>query len=154
MESMLETAVKFAKTQKHEMTIEQLREALENSSNGGVFGGNALSDFFRWNPFSKAPIDRAYERYCLVTFQGWTEDDVTQKHADEDLGESLLERLREHCGPQGFHPLCCSPRRDKEDGLGFWVNTGRQTQIDGWKTQEELEAFLAKKEQIKDRARF
>lgn len=55
----------------------------------------------------------------------------------------MKERAKELSGGSyGPSPLCCSPSRTKE-GLRFWVNTGTFSQIDGWKTQEELEAWLA-----------
>lgn len=123
-----------------------LKNAIESSTNGGVFGGNSLSYFFDWNPFGKPPIDRPYQRWCLVNFSGMTEKEVDQKFADEDLGEVLLEKMQTvirelNKGRYGLLPMCCSPSRGR-DGLRFWVNTGAFTQIDGWKTQKELEDYI------------
>lgn len=128
-------------------SAEGLREAVSKTSDSMVFSGNALADFFNWNPFSKTPIDRPYFRYVLKRFGDQSDEEIDQKFADEDLGDSLLERMKERAkelsgGSYGPSPLCCSPSRTKE-GLRFWVNTGTFSQIDGWKTQEELEAWLA-----------
>jgi hypothetical protein len=130
----------------------------KTSPNGNPFSGNALASFFDWNPFSKKPIDRDYLRFCLVTFHDWTQEQVDQKFADEDLGESLLDRInakmKQLANERYFSPaLCCSPRRTK-DGLGFWVNTGRRTQVDGWHTQAELEDFINNATAIVDIAKY
>lgn len=135
-----------------------LEDAIAKSHNGGVFGGNALSSFFRWNPFDEAPIDRTYERFCLVKFCGKTDAEVDQKYADQDLGKSLRERinaaiLERHGRDFYTTAMCCSPNRNGKE-LKFWVNTGRQTQIDGWKTQAELERFIRSGEKIRDRANY
>ena len=112
------------------------------------FGGDALSSFFDYNPFTKFPVDRDYLRFCLVQLQGGTDEAVDQQFADEDLGDTLLSRmqkkLREGCSPGQYvsTPMCCSPTRN-EDGLRFWINDGTSTPINGWKTEEEIEAFIA-----------
>lgn len=142
VESMLKSASEFI-----EMDYEEFKSGVENSSCGGLFGGNALSSFFNWNPFSEAPIDRDYERFCLLNFGDMTDKEVDQKFSDEDLGKELLEamkkKVRESSDGRYVHlPMCCSPNRTK-DGLRFWINTGRSTQIDGWKTEDEIREFLA-----------
>jgi hypothetical protein len=141
VESMLKLASSYIK-----VTPDQLREAIKISSNGGVFGGNALSSFFGWNPFSKAPIDRDYEKFCLTEISGKPVGEVDQMHADQDLGEKLLEKMDikiQKATPGTFlYPLCCRPCRQNDGSLHFWINTGRFTQIDGWKTQQEIEEFL------------
>ncbi len=133
---------------------EELMTALEQSKNGGIFGGNALSSFFDWNPFSEPPIDEFYEKWCLMKFDNKTSKEVDQMHADLALGKKLLARLNEAIRER--HPddyvraLCCSPQRNG-DGVQFWVNTGRSTQIDGWKYQKQLEDFITSKEKLVDR---
>lgn len=124
-----------------------LRMALESGREGGPFSGNALSDFFEWNPFSDAPVDRDYFRFCLVQFDGKTEEEVNQQFADEDLGKEYNERINSlirKANPNSYsRTLCCSPKRSENGNeLAFWINTGRSTQIDGWKTPEDIEAFL------------
>ena len=126
----------------------ELEAALHKSDHSGnPFGGDALSSFFDWNPFSKPPIDRDYLRFCLIKFEGKTDEQVDVQYADEDKGEELKALLQAHIkrnprnGYASIH--ACSPRRS-EDGnnLAFWVNTGKTTQIDGWKDEEALRAFL------------
>lgn len=129
-----------------------LDEAVVKADNGpSPFGGNALANFFDWNPFSESPVDRDYERFCMVKFEGKTEAQVDQRYADEDLGKDLRERinvvLQEH-ERNGPTAMCCSPRRDQDGNLKFWVNTGTTTQIDGWQTRERLEAFITAKERL------
>ncbi len=124
--------------------VEKLRKAIDASTNGGLFGGNALADFFGWNPFSLPPHHREYLRFCLVKFDDKTEAEVNQQFSDEDLGKDLLCRINQtikRVSTNWNFAMCCRPRRNK-NGLVFWINTGRSTQIDGWKTQEELEAFI------------
>jgi hypothetical protein len=81
----------------------------------------------------------------LINFSGCTEDEVNQKYSDQDLGRNLLERINKKI--RSYDPnhficaLCCSPRRTSGN-LKFWINTGRPTQIDGWKTQEQIEDYL------------
>lgn len=138
--SMLKLASNYIK-----VTPEELNEAVKISSNGGVFGGNSLSAFFSWNPFSEAPIDREYERFCLIKISGKSEKEIDQKHADEDLGKEFLEKLIvkiKAAMPNSYLiPMCCSPNREGKK-VSFWINTGRDTQIDGWKTQKDIEDFL------------
>jgi len=128
-------------------SAEELKEAVGKTRGGAVFSGNALCDFFDWNPFTTPPVDRPYLRYVLKRFGDQSDKEIDQRFADEDLGDSLLERMKarakelsgSHYGPS---PLCCSPSRTR-GVLRFWVNTGTFSQIDGWKTQEELEAWMA-----------
>lgn len=142
IDSMLEAAVSCEKGP----TIEALRKVVFKSRVGGVFGGNSLSDFFNWNPFGEAPIKEDYERWCHVHVWGGTEEEIVQTQADRALGKALLAKINAHIrkGNPGSYSsaLCCSPRRNG-DALGFWINTGRSTQIDGWKTMADIEAFLA-----------
>ena|SRR5688572_15799370 len=127
-------------------SAENLRKAVEKSSCGGVFGGDSLSRFFDVNPFSPPTTEHdEYLRWCKIHIEKQDPVEVDQYFADKALGIELLAKLKEKCRAAGNGytiPMCCSPRRSK-DGLGFWINTGSMTQIDGWKTQEEIEAFLA-----------
>jgi len=153
VETMLDSACKFVKCDKTELT-----KALKQSHEGGnPFRGNSLSAFFDWNPFSKPPIDRDYEGFCLIKFSGWTEEKVLQKWADQDLGEKLLEKINakfKQIAPNNYYSaLCCSPRRD-DSGLAFWVNTGRRTQIDGWQTEESIEEFFNNATEVIDKAKY
>lgn len=134
--------------------IVDLTNAVANTGSGGPFGADALSSFFDWNPFCKAPIDRDYLRYVLITFQGKTNEEVNQKYADEDLGDSLLTRINAKMkelagGKYGPFAMYCQPSRDG-DNLKFWVNTGERTNVDGWKTQAELEDFIANATEVKN----
>jgi len=146
--SMISSAAAFI-----QVPIEKLRTVLEAARSGGVFGGNALADFFRWNPFSEPPIQEEYEHYCWV--QIWKRDpkEIEQIQSDRALGRSLLERLDQalataHKGDElPPHAYCCSPQRGPS-GLRFWINTGRMTQIDGWKAQAEIESFIASGEKL------
>jgi hypothetical protein len=127
----------------------ELKNAIENNpsdrSGSNPFGGNALSSFF---PFSKAPIDRKYERYCLVRFNEMTDAEVDQKYADQDQGELYLKQINDvirNVGREGFpcysSALCCRPDR-RSGSLQFWINTGGSSVIDGWKTADEIESFI------------
>lgn len=129
-----------------------------NKNKVGPFDGNALSSFFDWNPFVEPPIDRPYQKFCLMKFYKWPEEKVNQMWADEDLGKALLDLMQEKCrklakGGYISMPMCCDPNRRKDGSLYFWVNTGRQTQIDGWKTQEELESWINSDETLVDIAK-
>lgn len=159
IDSMINSAAKFLKKKCRKFTTgkkakdiaDEMSEILKTTANT-PFNGDALSDFFDYNPFQKPKIDREYLRYCLVNISGHTHEEVDQQFADEDLGDELLEKINEAnkkrtggSSPYGImlstRALCCSPRRDK-DGLKFWVNTGRDTEVDGWRTEEELRAFI------------
>jgi len=142
VDSMIDAASCFIKCLPTE-----LRSAVEKSTCGDVFGGNALANFFNWNPFSDPPIDRDYLRYCLMTFNGKTKKEVNQQFADENLGKKLKKKLNEHIRKSAGDRyvstvMCCSPRRLEDGSLQFWVNTGRPTQIDYWQTEESLREFL------------
>ena len=162
VDSMLSLAAEYLQTyakpyQKVEKDtiVSELKAAIEATHSGNPFGGNALSRFFDWNPFEnpKRFIDRDYQRYCLKRFNNMTDAEIDQKYADEDLGESLYKSinkaLRERHSGEWRSICCCQPRRNGTD-LKFWVNTGQRTNLDGWKTREELEAFIASGEKIKD----
>ena len=143
IDSMLDAASASAGCDRKE-----LEAALHKSDHSGnPFSGNALSSFFDWNPFSKPPVDRDYLRFCLTKFSGKTDEEVNVQYADEDKGEELKALLDAHIksnprnGYASVHS--CSPRRSKDGNkLAFWVNTGNSTQIDGWKDEEALRAFL------------
>jgi len=92
-------------------------------------------------------------------------DVVKTAHAKslEDLGNSLLKRMkkmqRRLNGIKGntfrdykYHlsPICCSANEDDDGSIRFWINTGRCTQIDGWQTQESIEAFIESDEKLVD----
>jgi hypothetical protein len=152
IDSMIKTASEFIGC-----TQVELMTAIKGSDNGGIFGGNAICDFFNHNPFDKFKVDEKYERFCLVKFNEMTDKDVDQKFADRNLGEVLLEKMIKKCreSNKGYVslPMCCSPRRGN-DGLGFWINTGRCTQIDGWKTEKQINEFLNSDGILHDTAKF
>ena len=156
VDSMLALAAEYIKVPMHD-----LKKAVEVSGRGGAgpFGGNCLSSFFRWNPFSEAPIDREYQKFCLINFDGKTEAEVDQKFADEDKGETLLARINEKIksnpeNPRFVDAMCCSPRRNEDGDFWFWINTGRRTVIDGPKTEQEIEEFLAGDGALNDTATY
>jgi len=139
-DSMLQAAAKYIKA-----PLVDLEKAI--NIDGGPFAGDALSTFFSWNPFSEAPDNREYRKYLATKFGGQSKSEVDQRFADEDMGKDLLKRLREAVRKADPHSLsnhifCCSPKRFQDGSLHFWVNTGRSTQIDGWKIQKDLEAFI------------
>jgi len=139
--SMIKAAADFIKVE-----FDVLNDVIEKASVGGAFGGNALADFFNWNPFSDAPENREYEQFCLVEYGDKNESEVVQMFADRDLGKALHKNLREKVASNktnGYASvLCCSPRRDDKNDLKFWINTGRSTNIDGWKSEEDINNFL------------
>jgi len=132
--------------------LSEFEEGTKASTVGGPFGGNALSAFFNHNPFSEWDWDRDYYMYCRTTFEGITKEAATQRLVDYDLGQELLEKLKDKSNASGnaLRPMCCSPGRTDDGTVQFWINTGRSTQIDGWKTREEIEAFLESDEQLVD----
>jgi hypothetical protein len=86
------------------------------------------------------------------------------------LGEILLDRLidavykAEGFERDGKHwvtsPLCCTPftaGRDEpcmmKGKVMFWINTGRSTQLDGWKSKEEIEAYIKSPTKLVDKMR-
>jgi hypothetical protein len=154
VDSILHLASEFAGT-----TVPDLRAAIEKAgSSSSPFGGNALADFFDWNPFSDSPIDREYEKWCRVTISKEDPDKVDQSHCDIDLGKEYRKRINDHikkANPNDWTTaLCCSPRRDKEGKLIFWINTGRQTNIDGWKTEQDIQNFLKSDGKIIDTSKW
>jgi len=141
IQSMLSAAAEFSQTlhkYTNSFTVEELDAAVHGSSVGGVFGGDALSAFFDHDPFGKFPTDRKYQRFCLTEFNEMTDAVVDQKFADEDLGEKLLEDLREAQkvgDPSSYtYMLACSPQRDK-NSLKFWLNDGVYY---GWHNMNEI----------------
>ena len=160
IDSMLNLASGYASLNgdpKNVFTVSDLREAVEKSSCGHVFGGDALTNFFNWNPFSDAPIDREYEKWCRVTFNKETPEEVDQNYVDIEVGNKykdlINEKIRKAGSQQYNSAMCCRPRRGK-DGLGFWINTGRSTVIDGWKTETQIKSFLAGDGLLHDKARY
>lgn len=143
IDSILSAAAKFIGE-----TLEDFRKAVEeNYGKGNLFGGDALSSFFDYNPFGKFPTDRKYLRFCLVKFNDMTDEEVTQQFADEDLGDELLDRMRKKLRKDAgdaycSFSLCCNPSRKGKE-LTFWINDGTQAPINGWRTQEQIESFIA-----------
>lgn len=126
--------------------VEELRAAVADRGCNLPFGGDALSQFFDTNPFSPLKHDPEYRRYCLGKFNAMSPEQIDEVFADEALGEDYLKKIQDKVRSvqeQRYRtPMCCSPKRT--DGvLQFWINTGLLTQIDGWKTREDLDAFLA-----------
>jgi hypothetical protein len=78
----------------------------------------------------------------------------------KELGDSLLKRMitmqTRLNDAQGkawtYHlsPICCKGQEWEDGSVKFWINTGRSTQIDGWRTQEEIEAFIKSDEKLVD----
>lgn len=136
VESMLDKACELAGCQKDELV-----KVLEKEG-GGPFGGDALNDFFSFG-FSEREEDREYERYCLEVVNHESKEDVDTLFADRDLSKRLLGALKGKAKVLNtiHFPMCCEPRRN-ENGLLFWINTGTNTNIDGWKSQEFIETFL------------
>lgn len=127
-----------------------LKAAIEggNTAAEAVFGGNPLSSFFDRNPFTRYSENRDYLRFVNIDLLGKDPAQVEQRFADKDLGNQLLDAMikrvstyRSAHGGYGPTPMCCSPQRT-ESGIKFWVNTGYITKIDGWRTQEEIQAFI------------
>lgn len=151
--SMLSAAAEFIK-----VPVEEFTKAVEKSQNVPGLNGDMLSSFFNWNPFSKAPIDRDYQRFCLITINKESEAEVQQRFDDEDLGERLLKKINDKIRKiheQSYRSaMTCRPRRFEKDGLHFWINTGRMTQIDGWKTQKQIEEFLNSDGKLIDKATY
>lgn len=149
IESLVTAAADNAKCDK----IVLLKTVME-STVGGPFGGDALTDFFDWNPFSEPLTDKDYYRWVFVEFRKTkTNEEIDQVYADKELGKELLQKLQAKFTAQKawMGVICCSPSRGKDGKLHFWINTGRRTQIDGSHTKEEIEKFLNSKDKIVDK---
>jgi len=153
VESMFKSAAEWLG-----MTPEDFKAGVENAQAGGVFGGDALWTFFGPNRRFDMNTIRDYRRYCLVTVGDSSDADVDRLFADEDLGKELLDAMIKKCNEAEpdtwLRPLCCSPRRGKDDKLAFWINTGRSTQIDGWKTEAEIREYLDSDGKLVDKAKY
>jgi len=151
VDSMLHLTAEFAGT-----TAADLKLAIESENSANPFGGDALADFFDWNPFSDSPIDRVYEKWCRVTFNKETLEQVEQNYSDIDLGRQYRDKINQHIRKANSNcwAMSCSPRRRKDEELLFWINTGRQTQIDGWKTQKDIQDFLNSDGKLIDVAKY
>jgi hypothetical protein len=122
---------------------EDLRDA---RSQGGPFSADPLRTFFEYTLGDPETLS-SYIDHCLIKYEGWTQERVDQKNGDKKLGEELLALMNRKCqidngGGYGLSPLCCSPRRFDDGTLNFWINTGRSTQIDGWKTEEQIRDWV------------
>ena len=147
IDSMLELAATYIN-----VPVKELTDAVSAEKGSNVFGGNALANFFDWNPFSDSPANAEYHRWCCIAIDGQDAASVDRDIADKLLGKTLKDKINAKCkkhsaSTDGSHAyyttaMCCSPRRDKEDKLSFWINTGLTTQLDGWKTEEDINAFL------------
>lgn len=152
IESMLKVTADYI-----DVDSEELRKVVFGSDIGSVFGGNSLSSFFDWNPFDDPPYNEAYRHFSMVEILGCDAKEVKQMFADEKLGKQLKEqindKIREANPGMYLNAMCCSPRRNKEkDMLAFWINTGRSTQIDGLKTEDNIKAFLSSNGVLVDKA--
>lgn len=137
-ESMLKSASEIENT----LTISRIRKQIDKSYCGGVFGGDALCRLFNHNPFDKFKIDRDYRRYCLIKFYKYTSAQVSQKFKDEDLGDSLLQEMKNARTKDKYTlpMLCCSPSRDKK-GVRFWLNDGAYY---GWHNEQQVREVIQK----------
>jgi hypothetical protein len=142
--SMLKSATDYIAVNGHP-TVDEFDEAISQSRPGGPFCGDALSSFFNWNPFSEAPIQEDYEKWCYVNVWKKPEAEIDQIQSDRRLGKELLkkinDKIREANKGSYSWAMCCSPSRSK-NGLSFWINTGGSTNIDGWKTEADIDKFL------------
>ena len=78
----------------------------------------------------------------------------------KELEETLLDRMQKmqkrlngiKYDEYKYHlsPMYCKGQKKDDGSINFWINTGRRTQIDGWKTQEEIEAFIRSDELLVD----
>ena len=127
-----------------ECDTKEFVSALQKSTAGGVFGGNPLSSFFDQNPFhfTKPENGDEYRRFCMVKISGKAEKDVDRVFSDERLAEDLHVALLEYAKKQGYSIHACEPRRTNEGVLRFFINTGHGTNIDYWRTEEELRGFI------------
>jgi hypothetical protein len=119
-----------------------------------VFGGNALADFFDWNPFSKAPIDRPYERWCLTHSvyssqePQMTDAEVDQMWADEDKTDELREFI--NAASEKKHGQFHSRRvigikhERKDDQVRYYINMGHSHyKLQGWHDEKEIRDLVA-----------
>ncbi|MFA5071242.1 MAG: hypothetical protein WC511_02615 [Candidatus Pacearchaeota archaeon] len=149
LQSLCDKASEIAKVSK-----EELEEVL--SQRDGPFGGNSLSDFFRRNPFDTSRVvSQEYEFYIRTEI--FEED---PKSAEEALmydtkGHEYLELINKHISSnkenRSFeNAMCCFPRKDGKGKWFFWINTGRNTNIDGWKSEKDIHDFLKSDGRVKE----
>jgi hypothetical protein len=137
IESMLDVAAKASGCNK-----DSLSEVINKTGRNNPFSANPLTRFFDMS-FSGPKEDREYERFCLETITATPKEKIDQMFSDRDLGTELLEKLQNKARSIGslYIPLCCSPKREG-DNLSFWINTGSNTNIDKWRTEEEIRGFI------------
>jgi hypothetical protein len=88
-----------------------------------------------------------YEKYVRVHIYKEKEADVQFDLDARNNGRDLLKRMQdaiiEKKGDDNYisMPMCCSPSIDGKK-ISYWINTGRSTCIDGWKTEKEIQAFI------------
>ncbi len=122
--------------------VDELGTAISNGHISGPFGGDSLGIFFdRVRQRPPTTDHRPYQRYVMTTHGGKTDAEVDQLWADQDLGKELKARLVAKVEAI----FTCTPHRNGDELL-FWVNAGGNRKFDGWKTQAEIEAFLASDE--------
>ncbi len=128
---------------------EDFLDAMEHANS--VFSGDPLRNFFERTSGSYDLYEQ-YRDHCLVKYEGWSQEKLKQSKSDKKLGEELLQLMRTAFkgDPSGLFPLCCSPRRSNNGQLNFWINTGRSTQIDGWKTEAEIRELVKRGDLLVD----
>ena len=136
---------------------EELETALSKSG-GHIFSGDALSDFFNRNPFDTSRrVTEEYERWARINVYKQPEAEVDLVLEYDKKSHKFLKELQDKiikCNPGTYTvPMCCSPRKIGDGSYSFWINTGRDTNIDGWKTEEQIEKFLKSDGKIFDTAR-
>lgn len=143
-QSLIDTAAKHVG-----VTSKELGTELEKMSSN-MFGGNALSSFFDHNPFAESPLFKMpeYEKFVRINVYGEKESDVEFSMNTKLKGRELLKQMcdaireKNDSGSYISMPMCCSPRIGDNKKVGYWINTGRSTCIDGWKSEKEIQAFI------------
>ena len=126
---------------------DELKREIEKCSSD-PFSGNALSSFFDHNPFSESLLFKIqdYERDVRIEVFGENPEEVDKDLAARNSGKELLCLMRgaiiSRTNSYVSIPLCCSPRIQEDGEVYFWINTGRSTCIDGWKTEDEILEFV------------
>lgn len=140
------------KNEDHELAQHMIKHQKRFGAILSVFGGNSLADFFNWNPFSKPPIDRPYQRWCLTNLAygnqqvAMTDADVDQLWADEDKTEALREQINEAAEKKGgrFANRVIGMKHVREgDQVRYFINMGKDHRLQGWHDEADIKQAIA-----------
>ena len=134
--SMLKAAADYI-----DVSVEELRAAIDDTRGINPFSGNSLSSFFNRNPFSDLNYDEDYRRWCLINYDGQTSEEVDELFAKEALAKELRGQLTDAARAHNdFVVFACSAKQMDNGEWKFWLNDGAS--IYGWRSEEEVRDLI------------